>query len=112
VSLERTIAELAIYVRGWGGYFGFCQTPSILESLDKWMARRLRCVVWKQWKRGPVRYRELRRRDVGKALAAKTAGSAHGPWRLAASPALKFALPNAYLRSLGLPTLKEARVHA
>ena len=105
------IAELAIYMRGWKAYFGFSQTPSDLKALDKWTRRRLRSVVWKQWKRGRVRYRELHRRGVRSGLAARTAGSAHGPWRLAASPALHFALPNAHLASLGLPLLRNARVH-
>jgi RNA-directed DNA polymerase len=108
VSLEEMIAELAVYLRGWRGYFGFCQTPSILQPLDEWTRRRLRSVAWKQWKRGRVRFRELRQRGVGKDLAAQTAGSVHGPWRLANSPALSFALPNAYFSSLGLPTLKDA----
>ena len=111
VSLEEMIAEVAVYLRGWRGYFGFCQTPSVLDALDEWMARRLRCVVWKQWKRGRVRYRELHRRGVRSGLAARTAGSAHGPWRLAASPALHFALPKAHLASLGLPLLRNARAH-
>ncbi len=35
------------------------------------------------------------------ALAAQTAGSPHGPWRLSNSPALTFALPNAFFTSLG-----------
>jgi RNA-directed DNA polymerase len=110
VSLEEMIAEVAVYLRGWRGYFGFCQTPSVLQPLDEWMRRRLRSVAWKQWKRGRVRFRELRQHGVGKDLAAQTAGSAHGPWRLANSPALSFALPNAYLSSLGLPTLTGAQV--
>ena len=59
----------------------------------------------RQESRGAVRFRELRRRDVSVGLAAKTAGSAHGPWRLANSPALAVALPNAYFASLGLPSL-------
>jgi RNA-directed DNA polymerase len=62
-------------------------------------------VIWKQWKRGTVRFAELVQRGVGKDLAAKTAGSAHGPWRLANSPALAIALPNVYFASLGLPKL-------
>ncbi|HUS05652.1 MAG TPA: hypothetical protein VMZ52_05130, partial [Bryobacteraceae bacterium] len=65
--------------------------------------------IWKQWKRGSVRFAELRKRDVGKDLAAKTAGSAHGPWRLADSPALRIALPNAYFDSLGIPRLAARR---
>jgi RNA-directed DNA polymerase len=105
VSLAKMVEELSTYLRGWHSYFGFCQTPSVLQHLDKWLRRRLRSVLWKQWKRGRTRYAELRKRGVGAELAARTAGSAHGPWRLAASPALSYALPNAYFASLGLPTL-------
>jgi RNA-directed DNA polymerase len=105
ISLEQMVRELALYLRGWHGYFGFCQTPSVLQHLDKWLRRRLRSVLWKQWKRGRTRFKQLRQRDVRAELAARVAGSAHGPWRLAATPALSYALPNAYFASLGLPTL-------
>lgn len=105
VSIERMTEELNRYLRGWIGYFGKCQTPSVLQSLEEWVRRRLRSVIWKQWKRGKVRFAELTKRGVGKDLAAKTAGSAHGPWRLANSPALAIALPNVYFASLGLPKL-------
>jgi len=105
IGIERMAKELTLYLRGWIGYFGKCQTPSVLKSLEEWMRRRLRSVIWKQWKRGTVRYRELRKRGVDSALAAKTAGSAHGPWRLAMSPGLALALPNAYFDSLGIPKL-------
>jgi Group II intron, maturase-specific domain len=101
--------ELGRYLRGWIGYFGQCQTPSVLQSLEEWTRRRLRSVIWKQWKRGSVRFAELRKRGVSYDLAARTAGSAHGPWRLANSPALAFALPNAYFDSLGIPRLTGGR---
>ncbi len=104
-GLERMVAELAAYLRGWRNYFGFCQTPSVLLGLEQWLRRRLRAVLWKQWKRGRTRFAELRKRGVGLQLAAKTAGSAHGPWHLANSQALTIALPNAYFDSLGLPRL-------
>jgi RNA-directed DNA polymerase len=109
VSIERMAEELARYLRGWIGYFGRCQTPSVLEELESWFRRRLRSVIWKQWKRGTVRFAELRKRGVSKDLAVKTAGSAHGPWRLANSQALAFALPNAYFDSLGIPRLAGSR---
>jgi len=109
VSIERMAEETARYLRGWIGYFGRCQTPSVLYGLETWVRRRLRSVIWKQWKRGSVRFAELQRRGVGKDLAAKAAGSAHGPWRLANSPALSFALPNAYFDSLGIPRLTGGR---
>jgi RNA-directed DNA polymerase len=109
VSIERMVEELVQYLKGWLGYFGKCQTPSVLQSLEEWVRRRLRSVIWKQWKRGSVRFVELRKRGVGKDLAAKTAGSAHGPWRLANSPALAIALPNAYFDSLKIPRLTVGR---
>ena len=65
------VKEIATYQRGWLGYFGGCQTPSVLQSLESWLRRRLRSVVWKQWKRGRKRFRELRKRGVGTDLAAQ-----------------------------------------
>jgi len=108
VSLERMVADLAVYLRGWKGYFGICETRSVLRELDSWVRRRLRCLVWKQWKRGRTRFAELRLRGIGKDLAAQTAGSSHGPWRIARSPALSIALPNRLFARLGLPTLASA----
>ena len=109
IGTERMVEELTRYLRGWIGYFGKCETPSVLKSLEEWVRRRLRSATWKQWKRGKVRFAELRKRGVGKDLAAQTAGSPHGPWRLANSPALAIALPNAYFASLGLPRLTVCR---
>ncbi len=106
ISLAEMIGQLGRYPNGWLGYFGFCQTPSVLGALDSWIRRRLRCVVWKQWKRGRRRYAELRRLGVGRGLAAQTAGSPHGPWRISRSPALSYALPNALLAARGLPALR------
>jgi RNA-directed DNA polymerase len=104
-SLKQIIEELSRYLIGWRGYFGFCETPSVLRKLEHWTRRRLRAVPWKQWKRGRTRFAELRRRGVGRDLAASTAGSPHGPWRLSQSPALTLAFPNAALAALGLPSL-------
>jgi RNA-directed DNA polymerase len=103
------VHRLKLFLTGWRGYFGFCETPSVLGKLDSWLRRRLRMVFWRQWKRGRTRFAALRRLGVGRDLAAKTAGSALGPWRLSRSPALSFALPNAYFISLGLLTLAPGR---
>ncbi len=108
-SLEQSIAELSRYLIGWRGYFGFCETPSVLRNLDQWIRRRLRAIAWKQWKRGRTRYAGLRRRGIGKDLAAQTAGSPHGPWRLSNSPALAIAFPNAFWDSLGLAAVGRQR---
>src|SRR5207237_737598 len=68
VSLEKMIADLNPFVRGWAGYFGFSQWRE-LPSLDGWIRRRLRCVAWVQWKTRGQRYRELRRLKVSERSA-------------------------------------------
>lgn len=96
---------------GWRGYFGFCETPSVLRRLDQWIRRRLRAIVWRQWKRGRSRFAALRRIGIGRVLAAQTTGSAPGPWRLANNPALAIAMPNALFHyQLGLPSLEYRQV--
>src|ERR1700736_6020656 len=104
-SLAQIVKELSVYLMGWRGYFGFCQTPSVLRALNEWLRRRLRAIAWKQWKRGDTRFAELRRCGVGRDLAAQTAGSPHGPWRLANSPALTIAMPIAFFSALGLTSV-------
>jgi RNA-directed DNA polymerase len=108
-SMEKVMEELAPYLRGWRGYFGFCETPAVLRHLDSWIRRRVRCAFWRQWKTGRKRFAELVRRGVSRQSAAKAAGSRGGPWRVSQSPALNQALSNAYLASLGLPSLVEGR---
>jgi RNA-directed DNA polymerase len=106
VSLRQMVQELAAYLRGWRAYFGFCETPTILRRLDKWIRRRLRAVVWKQWYRPSTRFRELRKRGVNAKDAILTARSNRGPWRVTLTAALCWALPGAYFDSLGLPYLE------
>jgi RNA-directed DNA polymerase len=91
-SLKQITKGLTCYLIGWRAYFGFCQTPSVLRELEQWIRRRLRAIAWRQWKRGSTRFAELRRRGVGRDLAAQTAGSPHGPWHLSNSPALAIAI--------------------
>src|SRR3984957_16038682 len=80
ISLEQMTKQLATYLRGWKSYFGFSQTPSVLRRLEEWMRRRLRSVIWKQWKRSQARFAKLRQRNIRPALAAQTAGSPHVRW--------------------------------
>ena len=105
IGVQMMVEQLATCLRGRRGYFGFCQTPSVLANLDSRIRRRLRCFQWKQWKRGKRRFAELRRVGAGKDLAAQTAGSSHGPWRVSRSPALSYAMPDAFWERLGLPRL-------
>jgi len=105
VSIAATMAELAPYMRGWCGYFGFCETPEVLIALTRWVRLRLRAAIWRQWKTPRRRRAALLAHGTSAHAASKTAGSGRGPWRLARSRALSMGLSNAYFRSLGLPSL-------
>jgi RNA-directed DNA polymerase len=103
VSVDQLIKPLARYLIGWRGYFGFCQTPRVLSNLDAWIRRRLRMYIWRQWKNGRNRFKELRRRGVPKFRAAVAAGSPTGFWRMSGHPAVQQALRNRYFDSIDLP---------
>jgi RNA-directed DNA polymerase len=104
-SIHQTVKNLAQYLTGWRGYFGFSQTPTVLQDLESWIRRRLRSIIWRQWKRGKTRYKELRKRGISHDQAAIAAGASKGPWRMAHSITVQMAFPNAYFDSLGLPRL-------
>jgi RNA-directed DNA polymerase len=104
-SLPQVIEDLAPYLLGWRGYFGFCQTPRALTHLEAWIRRRLRAYLWRQWQNGPNRFKELRQRGLPKFQAAVAAGSPTGFWRMSGHPAVQQALRNPYFDSLGLPRL-------
>jgi len=104
-SLEQTMAVLAPYMRGWRGYFGFCETPTVLVDLTGWVRRRLRTAIWRQWKTPRRRRCMLIRLGVRGVLATATADSGRGPWPLAHTKALTIALSNEFFRARGLPSL-------
>jgi RNA-directed DNA polymerase len=106
ISLQRIVEELAEYLTGWIGYFGFCERRTDLRNLDGWIRRRLRCAAWTQWQTGRRRYRELLRLGVKAEWAKVTVGSSLGPWPMSSNRAMNQALSNRYLQSLGLPTLE------
>jgi RNA-directed DNA polymerase len=109
-TLKQIIEELTSYLRGWIGYFGYCETPTVLHNLEKWLRRKLRCLIWKRWKRGTTRFKRLRALGLTITQAREGAGSgAHGPWRMSLNPSINSALSIAYFQALGLrslPTLK------
>ena len=102
-SIGAIVAELRETLLGWKAYFGIAEVLSPLRDIDKWVRRKLRCYLWKQW--GPAGYRELRKRGVSVREAWNTSKSAHGPWRLSKTPALTVALPLRFFETLGLPSL-------
>lgn len=105
ISLENRVSRLSAYLRGWKAYFGLAETRYVFRDLDSWIRRRLRCVLWKQWKTYRCRKRELMKRGVDASLAASTAWSSKGPWRICHTPGVQMALPNRFFDSIGLPRL-------
>ena len=108
VSIKTTVGELAPYMRGWRGYFGFCETPEELIALTRWVRLRLRAALWRQWKTPRRRRAALIALRVSGELL-NMAGSGRGPGHLARSKALSIGLSNAHFKSLGLPSLIEER---
>ena len=105
-KLRDVISELNSYLNGWRGYFGFCETPSVLRELDGWIRRRLRCYLWKQWKTIARRRSELRRLNVPQKWARNLSCSSKGAWRI--SDVLSQFLPPDYFDSLHLTRLVRA----
>jgi RNA-directed DNA polymerase len=104
-SLAKVVAELRSYLLGWKAYFRLADTPGVFHDLDQWIARRLRMVQLKQWKRGTTAYREMRKRGLPEWLALKAARFTKSWWRVAAHGAMNTAMPTKYLAGLGLPRL-------
>ena len=104
-KLEDIIQEINTYVVGWIGYYRQANTPSVYEGLDSWIRRRLRQMIWKRWKRGTTRYRELIGLGVPKWRAGLGA-LGKSPWHMSASPVINEALSNGYFLGLGLKSIK------
>ena len=106
-SLDVVVEHLAGYLNGWGGYYGFCQTPSELEELDGWIRRRLRAWLWQQWRTWKNRTRMLCRFGVPRCRAAEAAAASRGPWAMATHPVVHEALNRKFIADLGVPQLRK-----
>lgn len=109
IDARSMVEQVSVYLRGWIGYFGICQTPSVLRDVDSWIRRRLRAVAWKQWKRGTTRYAKLRSYGLPEAQAARAAGL-RSPWRASKVPEVNAALSNKLWDTLGLIRLCQPSV--
>ena len=106
VAIEKMVTDLSTYLRGWIGYFAYADTPSVFRDLDSWIRRRLRCRIWKSWKRSRTRLRELRARGLT-GTAPYAAYSRKGYWHIAGSVTLQHALPNSFFAEQGLVNLHQ-----
>jgi len=101
-GLRRVISQLNPRVRGWVAYFRLADVKATFETLDGWVRRKLRCILWRQWKRPRTRARELRRRGLDADRSWVSAYNGRGPWWNAGSTHMHQAVPTARLRRLGL----------
>ncbi len=104
-SLRHTIERLNRLLRGWINYFQLTQTGGVLVELDGWLRRRLRCVLWRQWKRRFTRARKLRALGLAEDRVRLSIGNGRGPWWNAGASHLHLALPATYFTSMGLVSL-------
>jgi RNA-directed DNA polymerase len=104
-TLANTIASLNPLLRGWINYFQLTQSKGILEELDGWVRRRLRCLLWRQWKRPRTRASKLRALGLGAERARSSAGNGRGPWWNAGASHMNHALPAVYFTRMGLVSL-------
>jgi len=101
-NIRRVIEELTPVLRGWASYFSLVDVKRPLEALDQWMRRRLRCVIWRQWKRPQTRRRKLLALGLDEQRAWKSAGNGRGPWWNAGASHMNQALPRKWFDRLGL----------
>jgi group II intron reverse transcriptase/maturase len=104
-SLRRTIEELNPLLRGWIRYFQLTQSKSVLVDLDKWLRRRLRCLLWRQWQKPRTRTRKLRALGLDAERARVSAVNGHGPWWNAGASHMNQALPARSFTRMGLISL-------
>jgi len=103
----RFCEELSVILRGWVAYYRMAEVKVSFEVLDEWIRRKLRSVLWRQWKRPRTRMKELTRRGLSPERAARSAYNGRGPWWNARTSHMHQAVPTSALRKLGLISLIE-----
>jgi RNA-directed DNA polymerase len=104
-SLAHTVETLAPILRGWTAYFRLAQVKGTFEDLDGWLRRKLRCILWRQWKRPRTRAQHLMRRGLDEARAWASANNGHGPWWNAGASHMNDAFRKSLFDQLALPSL-------
>lgn len=107
ISMKRRLSELRSYMRGWMGYFGLARQVDDFLNLDMWIRRRIRMCHWKQWRYPRTKIRKLTELGVTLKLAILHAISRKSYWRMCNTPAMRYAMPNQWLKEQGLLSLAE-----
>jgi len=104
-SLAATVEELTPVLRGWVNYFQLAEVKGVFEELDGWIRRKLRCVLWRQWKRRYTRAKNLMRRGLAEDRAWRSASNGRGPWWNSGASHMNSAFRKSYFDRLGLVSL-------
>jgi len=108
-NLGATIAALNPVLRGWTSYFRLTEVKGVLEELDGWIRRKLRCLLWRQWKRPATRNKKLQVQGLDKTRAWKSASNGRGPWWNAGASHMNAAYPKRFFDVLGLVSLLDTQ---
>ena len=106
-NIKSTIEEASPKIRGWINYFRYSEVKGIFDELDGWLRRKLRCILWRQWKRPKTREKNLVQRGLPKATAWKSAANGRGPWWNAGAAHMNRAFPKSYFDKKGLVSLMD-----
>jgi len=98
---ERRKLELRQYITGWVNYFKLANMKSLLMDVDGWYRRRLRMVIWKQWKRIKTRFQNLMKLGISQFQSMMFSNTRKGYWRTAKSPILQTSITNESLHNAG-----------
>jgi RNA-directed DNA polymerase len=104
-KMAYTIERINPVLRGWAGYFKLTQGKRALERLDGWVRHKLRCVLWRQWKRPSARARNLMLLGIDEQRAYHSAFNGRGPWWNSGAPHMNQALPKKLWDGLGLVSI-------
>jgi RNA-directed DNA polymerase len=104
-SLTQVIEELGPILRGWAAYFRLAEVKGSFEALDEWLRRKLRCILWRQWKIPRTRVKKLRKLGLDADRAKISAYNGRGPWWNAGASHMNQAVPTRWLRRMGLVSL-------
>lgn len=104
-NLGKLIEELIPILRGWVNYFRLSEVKGLFEELDGWIRRRLRCLIWRQWKRTYARAKGLMKRGLGEGQAWESAANGRGPWWNSGASPMNQAFPKQFFDRLGLVSL-------
>jgi RNA-directed DNA polymerase len=106
-NLGHVVQSLTRVLRGWVAYYKLAEVKASFERLDQWLRRKLRCILWRQWKRHRTQFKELCRRGLDHERARRSAWNGRGPWYNAGASHMNRAVPTSELRGLGLVSLTE-----